>query len=318
MSSQRSLASRVLIVGMLLTMGVSQTAADEPQRTAEEWIHVWDAGKFGESQNAKKALAEMGAAAVPALARLVRDNHRHSGYALKTLADMGAAARPVLPELLKLAKNKAAKEPDGWTWNVPIRTILFMSLGKMSWASAELVPLLEHVGKDEQETEQIRGAAVNALRGMGSDAMPALRRFATGGSAQVRRSAVNAIVEIEVKAGKERTTSLQEIIDRDPFDSNIPMYLADMKRIYNLGHIHPPTQAIKELYRRELKKQPNPQVAWQLATIIRNGLVSSELKWSAPSNSYSSLWNREDPDENYDTLDAAMKIAFEHSEAKSV
>ncbi|MDA1016724.1 MAG: hypothetical protein O3A00_19985 [Planctomycetota bacterium] len=56
MSNQRSLASRKLIIGMMLALGVSQAAADEPERTAEEWIRVWDAGKFGESQNAKKTL----------------------------------------------------------------------------------------------------------------------------------------------------------------------------------------------------------------------------------------------------------------------
>lgn len=317
MSHQCWMAALLLAVGLMSRIDVPHANADEGDRSVEEWIRDWDANKFQQSQKAKASLIKIGEAAVPPLTRLVRENHMHAGYAIKTLAEMGSVARPALPELLKLARNKAAKKPDGWTWNVSIRTILFMSLGKMSWASEQLVPLLEQVGNDADETDQIRSAAVRALRGMGPDALPALQEFATSGSDGVRQSAVGAIVEIKEKAGKLRTATLQEIIESNPFDSNVPTYLANMKRIYNLGRLHPPTQQVKQIYRDELQKKPNPQTAWQLATIIRDGLAGSELMWSAPSDSYSSRRNREDPAENQETLASALTLAFEHSQPDS-
>jgi hypothetical protein len=90
-----------------------------------------------------------------------------------------------------------------------------------------------------------------------------------------------------------------------------------MKGIFNLGCIHPPTQRIKQIYRRELEKKPDPQIAWQLATIIRNGLAGSHLAWAAPSNSSSTRWNREDPNESFTTLAEALDVVFEHSEPNS-
>ena len=263
---------------------VDNTNRNEPEqnsdstddgKTVEEWIRVWDEGDFTESRTAMTTLAGLGEAAVPALTDLIQENHRHAGYAIKTLAEMGPAAQPALPLLLTLARNKSAEDPDGWTWNMPIRAILFMSLRKMSWASDQLVPLLEQVGKDERETDQIRGMAVNALRRMGPEALPSLRLFAISGSPQVRLGAVQAIVQIQEEAGQNRITTLSAIIDQDPFDSNVPTYLGNMKGIVNLSRIHPPTQRIKQLYRRELQENPYPQIAWQLATIIRNGLANT-------------------------------------------
>ncbi len=198
-------------------------------RTIDEWIRVWDGDAFQASQQAKAALIQAGPAAVAPLSRLIRDNHRHAGYALKTLAEMGPAAKPALAEMLKLARNRAAKDPDGWTWNVSIRVILFMSFAKMTWASDELVPLLEHVGEDEAESDQIRGIAVNSLGGMGVGALPALRRFAESDNQHTRRSAVSAIVAIESAAGKDANATRQEFIDKNPFDSNVPEYLVNMK-----------------------------------------------------------------------------------------
>ena len=313
MSKRCSVATVGLVVSLMSAIGLPRANADESDRSVEEWIRAWDANSFQQSQKAKASLAKIGEPAVLPLTRLIRENHQHAGYAIKTLAEMGSVARPALSELLKLARNKAAKDPDGWTWNVPIRTILFMSLGKMTWASEELMPVLEHVGNDAEEAENIRRVAVNALRGMGPDALPVLQEFAKSGSDGVRRSAVGAIVEIQEKAGKPRATTLQEIVESHPLDPNVPNYLADMKRIFNLGQIHPPTQRVKQIYRRELDKKPDPQIAWLLATIIRNGLAGSELKWSAPSDSYSRRRNREDPAESHETLASALTIAFEHS-----
>lgn len=285
--------------------------------TVKQLISEWDFGNFQRTQKANKALAAMGGKAVPALTALINENHRHSGYAIQTLADMGAAARPAQPALLKLARNKAARDPDKWTWNMPIRAILFLNMKKMSWGSEAFVPLLAKVGQDEQETDQIRGIAVRSLQGMGPEALPVLRRFMASDKPTLRESAVGAIVEIQSKAGMKKADSLQEIIDAHPFDSNVPTYLANMKGIYNQGKIHPPSQRVKKLYREELAKKADPQIAWQLATIIRNGLAATDLMWASPSDSYRSRSLREDPDESYETLAQVLDAVLSASESGS-
>ena len=291
--------------------------ATQDGKTVRQWISDWDAGNFQQTQKAKKALATLGKPAVPALTGLIRDNHRHAGYAIQTLAEMGPAALPALPELLKLARNRSTKDPAGWTWNMPIRAILFMNVSKMSWGAEQFIPLLETVGKDDQETDQVRGIAVNAMKGMGPQALPALRRFATSSRPRIRENAANAIVEIQATAGKNKVDTWQEIIDQNPLDSNVATYLANMKQTYNQGRLHPPTQRIKQLYRRELEENSNPQVAWQLAEIIRNGLANTDLMWASPADSYRMRSQREDPTENYETLASVLKVAHSKSEPGS-
>lgn len=174
--------------------------ATKDGKTVDEWIKQWDIGNFQESQKAKTALAEIGKPAVPALTALIRDNHRHAGYAARTLAEIGPAARPAIAEILKLGGNKDAKDPAGWTWNMPIRPILFTSIHKMSWAADDLIPMLKTVASDEKETDLVRGTAVNAMRGMGPNALPALRVFSRSNNAKVRQNAVNAIVQVSARA----------------------------------------------------------------------------------------------------------------------
>ncbi len=286
-------------------------------KTINEWIADWDAGNFNEAQQAQKALVKVGAPAVPELIRLVTENHRHAGYAIKTLAAMGPSSKPALPALIKLGENKSVEVPDGWTWNMPIRAILFMSFAEMNWASKELLSLLEKVGADETETEQIRGMAVRSLGGMGRDALPVLRKFLMSANKSLRNHAAAAIVTIEKSEGKSESAARQEIIDQNPFDENVPDYLANMKGTFNLGSLHGPTQTVKELYRSRLSEKPDAQIAWQLATIIRNGLSGTDIEWATPSDSYRSRWNREDPDESYITLESALKVAFEHAKPES-
>lgn len=326
---REGLSARTLpyVVAMSLcvaaTSALSQFAYAGPggreldDETIKQLISEWDVGNYSRRRKAREELVKLGGEAVPALGKLIQENHRHSGYAMQTLADMGAAARPALPILLKLAQDKSAKDPEDWKWNMPIRAILLSNIRKMSWGAKEFVPTLERIAKDEDETDQLRGIAVNALGGMGPNALPALRRFGKTGSSNVRESAVNAIVAIETKAGKKKTETLQEVIDADPFDTNVPTYLANMKGTYNLGKIHPPTQEIKKLYREELAKKPNAPLAWALANIIRNQLANTDLMWASPSDSYRSRVHREDPNENYETLATALDMVVASSEPDS-
>lgn len=308
-------ANGAIFAGMALAQKDEVAAKDG--KTVEEWIKQWDSGNFQESQKAKAALAEIGEPAVPALTALIHDNHRHTGYAVRTLAEIGPAARPAIAEILKLGLNKEAKDPEGWTWNMPVRAIMFTSIHKMSWAAEDLIPMLKTVASDDAETDQLRGTAVNAMRGMGPDALPALRVFSKSSNANVRQNAVNAIVQVQLALGTSKSDTYQEIIDQDPFDRNVPRYLANMKGIFNYGKLHVPTQRIKKLYREELAKKPNPQLGWLLATIIRDGLSGTDLQWAAPSDSYRQRWRREDPDENYETLAVVLEQVFTSSERGS-
>lgn len=308
----------VICLKLLVSSASAGLAAPiEDDETVQQLIREWDAGNFGRIQKASKALAALGEKAVPALTKLINENHRHAGYAFQTLARMGPEAKAALPAILKLARNKEAKDPEGWTWNMSVREILLSNMRKMSWGAKEFAPMLEAIGSDEQETEQIRSMAVSALQGMGPEALPALRKFIKSDVVKLRASAARSIVQIQTKAGAKKTDVYQEIIDSNPFDSNVPDYLASMKGIYNQGRPHAATQRVKELCREALAKKADPQIAWQLATIIQHGLSGTSLMWRSPSNSYSRRSQREDPGESYKTLSEALDIVLASSEPGS-
>ncbi len=307
----------IICVALLSFAPTATAECWDDDETIKELISEWDSRNYSRTRKASNSLAALGEKAVPALTKLIAENHRHSGYALQTLARMGPEARAALPTIMKLARDKDAKNPEGWTWNLPIRSILFSNMRKMSWGAKEFAPVLEEVGRDEQETEQIRSMAVSALQGAGTKALPPLRSFLKSEVAAIRASAANSIVQIRTKAGANKTTVYQEIIDSNPFDSNVPDYLASTKGIYNQGRLHPPTQRVKKLYREALAKKPDPQIAWQLATLIQHGLGGTSLTWRSPSNSYSQRSQREDPSESYETLAEALDIVFASSEPNS-
>jgi hypothetical protein len=67
---------------------------------------------------------------------------------------------------------------------------------------------------------------------------------------------------------------------------------------------------VKAVLRERLAAQPNAELAWTLATIIRNGLANTDLEFDAPSDSGSSKWDREDPAESYATLAEVLEAGF--------
>ena len=298
---------------MNLFEGSTIRAADE----VADLIADWDKQNFSQRQKTLKSLAAMGAKAVPPITKLIEDNDRRAAFAMQTLAEMGDAARPALPTLIKLAQDKDAKNPEGWTWNVPIRSLLFSNLRKMSWASGELLPVLQQVGNDTSETDQLRSSAVGALGGMGPKAEPALTEFMLSDVASIRSRAANAIASIQTKAGKSKAQAWSEVIERNPFDSNVPDYIASAKGMYNSGKLDPLTQRIKKLHRDKLAEKPDAQIAWQLATIIISGLSRADLQWASPTNSYRQMTGREDPNESFETLAEVLGIVLEHTGPKS-
>lgn len=288
-------------------------AAEGEEKSVEDYIRDWESGDYKVRREATRALEAMGAKAVPALTKMIQEKQLFAGEAIRVLTDMGPVAEPALPSLRKLAHQTDAKDPVGWRWNVPLRVILFTNLHKMTWAAEDLIPVLAHVGNNEQETLQIRRAAVSALRGMGSAALPVLNEFIDHPNDTVRLSASNALVQIQSAEGIPTPEGYQRLIDRRPFDSNVPAFLVRLKSAYNHQALHPPTERIKKLYRKRLADAPDPQIAWQLAIILRNGLANTDLQWSAPRESIQSRWRREDPDESYATMEPLLVLAHEHS-----
>lgn len=296
----------------------TQEARKYEGRTIKEWISQWDENNFRQNQETKRALVAIGEPAVPVLVRLIEDNHRHAGQAFQTLGDMGTVAKNALPVLIKIAQDKDAIDPEGWTWNVPMRCLVFTSLSKMNWAADELIPVLKTIGGDSEESEDIHVRAVWALKDMGQGAIPVLRTFAKSESDQVRKAANDTLAQLVEKEGiQTKSKFYTDVIENDPFDASVPKYLTSMKGIINYGRPHLLTNKIKAMYRQHLQLLPDDELAWQLATIIQNGLVGTELEWAAPTDRGSSHRNREDPYENFYTLGEVLELGFSCSEPQT-
>jgi len=279
-------------------------------RTIAEWISDWDDGDYNARREAINALAAVGAPAVDELVKLIQKRHRHSGFALQTLAKMGDQARGSLPALLELATDQQAQDPEDWTWNVPIRALLFSQVKEMRWAADQWIPVLSRTAEDASEPAIVRRSAILALGAIGADAKAILQSLAGNRDDEIRKSANAALAAI---SGQDRREFYGELVKRNPLDSNVPDYLVRMKQRYSHRGFHPPTQRVKAALRERLANQPDANAAWALATIIRNGLANSDLMFAVPSGSVRSMWAREDPSENFATLAQALEVCLEHA-----
>lgn len=282
-------------------------------RTVAEWIADWESTDFTASQNAKRALLAIGAPAVDELAKAIQRGGRASTMAIQTLAEMGPAARNALPMFLEIAASPPGPNPTGWPAGVSVRDYVLSFARNMGWAADQWIPVLERVASNAGEPERTRQYAVLALGGMGAAAEPVLDRMTAGEDTLVRKWSVDALATIFEATGRSKTTLYEEVINRNPFDPNVPDFLVRTQGRYNNASPNPLTQRVKTQYRQRLAEQPNAELAFMLATIIRNGLANTDLMFAAPSDSYRSQYDREDPAENYTTLAAALEIALSHS-----
>jgi hypothetical protein len=282
-------------------------------RTVAEWIADWDSTDSTTTQNAKRALTAIGAPAVNELAKVIQRGGRASTMAIQTLTEMGPAARDALPMLLEIAASPPGPNPTGWSAGVSIRDYVVSNARNMGWAAGEWIPVLERIVNNAAEPERTRQYAVVALGGMGAAAEPILERMTTGEDAFVRKWSVEALATILESTGRSKAALYEEVINRNVFDPNVPDFLVRMQGRYNNGSPNPLTQRVKAQLRQRLAEQPDAQTAFALATIIRNGLANTDLMFAAPSDSYRSQYDREDPAENYGTLAAALEIALAHA-----
>ena len=243
-----------------------QEAKKYEGRTIKEWISLWDENNFRQNQEAKRALVAIGAPAVPELVSLIEEDHRHSGQAFQTLGDMGVVAEKALPMLIKIALDKNVRDPKGWTWNMPMRCIIFTGLDKMAWASERLIPVFQTIAQNRDDDTEVRKMAIWSLAKMGKAAIPILETIANCKQIEIRKTARLALADLlEKEQGLAKKDFFAKLIEQDPFDPSVPEYLRSMKGIVNYGQLHALTNKIKAIYRQRLQKQPDPELAWRLA-----------------------------------------------------
>jgi hypothetical protein len=282
-------------------------------KTIAEWINVWQSNNFTTGQAAKRALIAIGEPAVGELVKVIQENRRESGMAIQTLAEMGPNAKPALPFMLEIAANPLGANPEGWTWNVSKRDLLLSEVRQMSWASDQWILVLERIAGNAAESETSRKRAVSSLSGMGTAAEPILRRFAASADRETRSGAVGSLAALFEATGRDKTAVYEEAINKNPLDPNVPEFLVRRQGRYNAGVPQPLTQRVKMDLRQRLAEKPDAELAFTLATIIRNGLSNTDLEFAAPTDSFSSQSPREDTADNYDMLAEALTIGFENA-----
>lgn len=312
------------VLELCLALTCAQAAIAQPGdevrlegRTIAEWVSDWDASIFDKSQAAMRVLAAGGAPVADEMAKLIKERHRQAGMAIQTLGKMGEPGRVALPTMLELAADKKATNPPDWKGGVSLRGMLFFEAKNMPWASGAWIPVLRRVAEDGTEDEYDRLRAIEALGAMGAAATPILKEFAANKDNAVRLSANGALADAQIAAGRSKADVYQEIVERNPFDANVPEYLVRMQARYNNGTPNPVTQRVKTAIRKRLAEKPDAELAFALATIIRNGLANTDLQFAAPTYSYHSPWLREDSAESYTTLAEALAIGFETAPAGS-
>lgn len=296
----------------------TQEARKYEGRTIKEWISQWDENNFRQNQETKRALVAIGEPAVPALVSLIEEGHRHSGQSFQTLGDMGTVAEKALPVLIKIARDKNVGDPEGWAWNMPMRCIIFTGLDKMVWASDRLIPEFQTIAQDRDDDTEVRKMAIRSLAKMGKAAIPILETITDYKQIEIRDTARLALADLlEKEQVLTKKDYFAKLIEQDPFDASVPKYLRITKGNINYGRPHTLTNKVKAMYRQRLQLLPDAELAWQLATIIHNGLMSTELEWAAPTDGGSSHRNREDPAESFETLSEILLLGFGYSEPQS-
>ena len=301
---------------------------DEPQgntdevkyegRTIAEWMAQWDTRVSDDIDAATNALIKIGRPAVPRMVEEVKRRTNHGWHAVGVLSQMGPVAEDAVALLIATALDKDLRFGDGRQSTTAYRGSVLGSLSRMTWARDRVIPVLQKVAEDSEEEAGVRRQVILALRGVGKGAMPILQKLTEVEERSVRDAAHGALGQLlEKEEGLSKDDYYTPLIEKDPFGPSVLQYIGNAKGIANYGRPHPLTQKIKKLYRERLAKQPDPQLAWQLAAIIQNGLRNTDIVWAAPTGGGASQWDREDPAESYATLAEVLELGFRHAEANS-
>ncbi len=287
-------------------------------RTIEEWISQWDSRLYDDTRAATKALTSIGRPAVPAMIELMKEGGNRASRARIVLGKMGPQAEGALGWLVETALDENPPTSQGWKSKSTYRSSVLYCLSLMTWASDRLMPVFKTIAEDPREDASLRRMAISGLKNIGTEAMPILQRLADSEQGETRDHARRALSELLVKEGQlSKEDYYTQLIEKEPFDLSVPKYLMRTKGIVNLGRPHPLTQKVKKLYRERLAGEPDPELAWRLATIIQNGLRGTQLEWAAPTDRSGSHWNREDPAESFATLAKVLELGFRNARKSS-
>ena len=287
-------------------------------RTIDEWISQWDSKLYDDTRAATQALIKIGRPAVPRMVEEVKKRTNHGWHAVGVLARMGPAAEDALELLIATALDKDLRFGDRRQSPAAYRGTVLHSLSKMTWAKDRVTPVLQRIAEDGEEDPDVRASAIWALTNIPKEAMPILEKLTEAEDRRIRDSARSALAEVMDKEGRlTKSDYYTQLIEKDPFDPSVPGYLGSSKGIINLGRPHPLTQKIKKLYRQRLATEPDPELAWRLATIIQNGLRNTDLEWAAPAGGGRGRSPREDPAESYVTLAKVLELGFRHAQPNS-
>ena len=175
-------------------------------------------------QGASEALRKAGAAAVPALVRLIgRDHYYHRFYATRILGHIGPEARTAVPHL-----GKALADPA-----LDVRCESARALAAIGDARPVAKPLAAAL---TDPYEGVRAAAVEALGSTGTEALDPLIVLLDHPDGSVARSAAAAVCRIGPDAAPA-APELAALLDRE-FEAAERAYGQLQEGIYNsrIGH----------------------------------------------------------------------------------
>ena len=290
-------------------------------RTIAEWISRFESESYDEQREAIGALARIGRSLVPAMIEEMKKGGIRASCARGVLGEMGPEAEEAVPWLIEVALDKDVPIDNWWESKAAYRECAVSCLNDMPWARDRVVPVLRRIAEDDEDDTRLRRVAMLFLRDIGKEAIPILRKVTETEEDEIRDAAHHMLAQVlQREQGLSKDDYYTPLIEKDPFGASIPEYLAVMKSPKSprgLGGLHPLTQKIKKLYRERLANQPDPELAWRLATIIQNGLRNTDLEWAAPTGWSTVRWPREDPTENYTTLAEVLQLGFDHAESGS-
>ena len=279
-------------------------------RTIGQWIAQWDNRIYDDIRKATQILTEIGRPVVPFMVEIIKQGGNHTGYARTVLGNMGPDAEEALDWLIETALDK---NPSDSRSNSRKNALICLSI--MTWASERLLPVFTTIAEDSQAETSVRRSAITGLSNIGGHAMDVIQKIADSDSTEIRDYARRAISGLVVKEGQmTRSEYYTRLVEKKPFDPSVPSYLTSTKGMVNSGRAHPLTNKIKTLYRERLKENPDPELAWRLATIIQNGLRNTQLQWAAPTDRSSGRANREDPAESFTSMAEMLELGFTHAQ----
>jgi hypothetical protein len=282
-------------------------------RTIDQWMAQWGTRDYQQSQKAKAALIEIGGPAVPALLNELKQNGSHSGYARSALGSMGPEAEPALDWLISTALDKRARDPKDKQ-----RLHAMICLADMTWASDRLLPVFAGVALDRANEESVRTTALSGLGKIGLPARAVVEKVVDTASGALKGTAHGILAKMLTEAGlTTKPAYYARAVEQDPFDETVPRLLTSSKGTVNQGKPHALTQSVKQRVRTRLSGNPDAQLAMNLAKIIQNSLMSTELEWAAPTDRGSGQWHREDPAESFQTLGEVLELGLSQAERGS-